>query len=476
MKTFFVALKTFLKKYIDDLLDLFLDDKSSAALQDFIMNNFSIAFLINAVGLLIIWFIITRFYISIKNDILPISFTKKVSASSYMWSVIGITILQVVTLTVMLFSLLEVSELASENPPPTEAFLILSYFLEWIVLSVTLIVFLIFGGIWTAARFRDLGQSGWKVLLTLIPVANLYFIVRLISQKGVSFIEETAQSRETQATTPEEIEETAIIVSLFKAVPMFQKIMLAVTLLFIIGMGALEYNIVQNRFYAGDNINFSQRQEEQFQSSGIFIGTTNRNDFYLLPETFSGDKKSFKVTVEYIDKDANQKGELVFFFVRNPVGWIYYDSINESEKNYVSKLHDGDVIKNIWDYCMEVKLEDSLPITTQSESPKKKPMYRYPGQHNNGIYVWAGYMRGYGCYLDTNSVHVFDNTSEYKDWEQVVRLYDEDKFVESIIQKFHWDPQNGACVGGRGISRITDKNLMYQFETGWRHAFGTEYR
>lgn len=211
-------------------------------------------------------------------------------------------------------------------------------------------------------------------------------------------------------------------------------------------------------------------------SDGIFVGTANENDFYLLPETFSGDKKSFKVTVEYIDKDENQKGKISFFFVHNPAGWIYYDSINESEKKYVSKLHDGDLVKKIWNYCMEVKLEDSLPITTQNEPPKKKPMYRYPGQHNNGIYVWAGYMNGLGCYLDTSSIHVFDNTSEYKDWEQVVRLYEEDRFVESVIQNFHWDPQNGACVGGRGISRITDKNLMYQFETGWRHAFGTEYR
>lgn len=116
-------------------------------------------------------------------------------------------------------------------------------------------------------------------------------------------------------------------------------------------------------------------------------------------------------------------------------------------------------------------------VTTNSELiTDTRKNYKYPEQRNEGIYVWVGYMNGLGCYLDTSSIHVFDNTSEYKDWEQVVRLYEEDKFVKSVVQNFHWDPQNGACVGGRGISRITDKNLMYQFKTGWRHAFGTEYR
>ena len=90
--------------------------------------------------------------------------------------------------------------------------------------------------------------------------------------------------------------------------------------------------------------------------------------------------------------------------------------------------------------------------------------------------VWAGHMKNYDCYLDTQSVYVFDNTNQYKDWKQVVKLYDEDRFVESATQNFHWDPQEDACVGGRGISRITDKNLMYQFETGWQYAFGHSFK
>lgn len=92
------------------------------------------------------------------------------------------------------------------------------------------------------------------------------------------------------------------------------------------------------------------------------------------------------------------------------------------------------------------------------------------------VLVWAGRMKNYDCYLDTQSVHVFDNTNQYKDWEQVVKLYDEDRFVESATQNFHWDPQEGACVGGRGISRITDTNLMYQFEAGWQCAFGHSFK
>ena len=33
-----------------------------------------------------------------------------------------------------------------------------------------------------------------------------------------------------------------------------------------------------------------------------------------------------------------------------------------------------------------------------------------------------------------------------------------------------------TSVGGRGISRITDKNLRYQFEAGWQYAFGHSFK
>ena len=125
----------------------------------------------------------------------------------------------------------------------------------------------------------------------------------------------------------------------------------------------------------------------------------------------------------------------------------------------------------------ETQVEQSAEVNNSkpTDTPEKKPMYRYPGQREEGKLIWSGYINNHGCYLDTNSVHVFDNTSEYKDWEQVVMLYDDDKFLESVKQNFHWDPQNGACVGGRGISKITDNQLMYQFEAGWQCAFGYSY-
>lgn len=212
-------------------------------------------------------------------------------------------------------------------------------------------------------------------------------------------------------------------------------------------------------------------------SNGIFVGTRNGKDFYLLPETFSGDNEKFHVTAEYINKSANHKDQIVFYFVHYRTGWTYHDSIDESSE-YVKRLRDDDVVKQIWDYCMQVKLEGAVQTSSEptQDKPPKKPQYRYPQQRENGRLVWAGYMKNYSCYLDTQSVHVFDNTNEYKDWEQVVKLYDEDRFVESVTQNFHWDPQEGACVGGRGISRITDKNLMYQFETGWQYAFGHSFK
>ena len=80
-------------------------------------------------------------------------------------------------------------------------------------------------------------------------------------------------------------------------------------------------------------------------SNGIFVGTRNGKDFYLLPETFSGDNEKFHVTAEYIDKSANHKDQIVFYFVHYRTGWIYYDSSDETAKRHVNKLRDGDVVK-----------------------------------------------------------------------------------------------------------------------------------
>lgn len=474
MKAFLVLLLQKLKSWDGiDLLSNFLYGDSAADIgKNFLINNFSVGFLANTIGLIIIWLLITKFYMSIKEETLPLSLSAKLSVVPYRWSVFGITALQFLTLLVCLFTLFEVAAADSENPSNAEISLVIAYSLEWLMLLATLAVFAIFGGIWTASRFRDLGQSGWRILLTLVPVVNLYFMAILLFKNGNTPVEEPVALSKKAAPQKSVM---AYVLSLFGRIPLLQKVMFVLTMIFIFGTGAIDYNIIRYRFNPERDFVVPSQQEEPVQSNGIFIGTANHNDFYLLPETFSGDEKNFNVTVEYIDKDENQKGTIGYFFVYNPVGWICYDSIDESQKHYVKKLKEGDVVKNIWQYCYENLVVKSPPPPEQNEPPKKKPMYRYPGQHENGRLVWAGYMNGLGCYLDINSIHVFDNTSDYKDWEQVVKLYDEGKPANSVTQNFHWDPQNGACVGGRGISKITDRNLMYQFETGWQYAFGYGY-
>ena len=321
---------------------------------------------------------------------------------------------------------------------------------------------MVFGTIWAAARFRDANDSPWKAALLFVPTANLFALRTLL------FKESSSSSDDAETTEP-----------LIKSLASGFGVALGVPLLiFIAAMGALEYsNLSEPKIVADTQPNdFTAPVQETVTSNGIFVGTQNGNDFYVLPETFSGDKEKFKVTAEYINRSTNLKDQIAFYFVRYRTGWIFYDSINESVKTHVNELRNGDVVKKIWDYCMQVKLEGAVLTPTESTPPPKKPMYRYPGQHENGRLVWAGYINGRGCYLDTQSIHVFDNTNQYKDWEQVVKLYDEDHFVERVTQKFHWDLQNGACIGGRGISRITDKNLMYQFEAGWQYAFGQSFK
>lgn len=459
MKAFLIPLKRFIGKFWDDILELFFDDKTSAAAQDFILNNFAITFLINSAGLLILLLIIVYFHREIKNGVMPLSLNKKISLSKFRTIFIGCTVIHFLIFVCVVASMIRIADV-SDVPSQAESLLVVLYLLEWLTLLLIGLIFFSFSIVWTVGRFRDMGESSWKVILMFVPLLNLFFLYNLLFKKGTSNSEEDSPSDASH-----------------KFFSFFAAILGVPLLIFIMGTGALEYNDSDDRKISSYDLqeNSVQLNQEPLTSSGIFIGTANRNDFYLLPETFSGDEKNFRVTVEYIDKDENQKGTVGYFFIYNPVGWIYYDTIDESRKNYVSKLKDGDVVKNIWQYCYENLVIKSPPPSEQNEYPKKKPMYRYPSQHNNGTYVWAGYMKGFGCYLDTNSIHVFDNTSDYKDWEQVVKIYDEDNFVNSVTQNFHWDPQNGACVGGRGISKITDRNLMYQFETGWQYAFGYRY-
>ena len=183
-------------------------------------------------------------------------------------------------------------------------------------------------------------------------------------------------------------------------------------LIFIAVMGALEYSNLSAPKVVADtrSDDLVAPVQENVTSNGIFVGTQDGNDFYILPETFSGDKEKFKVTAEYINESTNRKDQIDFYFVHYRTGWIFYDNINENLKTHVNKLRANDVVRQIWDYCMQVKLEGAI-LTPTEPTPPKEPTYRYPAQHENGRLVWAGYMKGFGCYLDTQSVHVLDNTN-----------------------------------------------------------------
>ena len=461
-KAFLKGIYKFVKDYCDDLLGIFFDDEITAT-QDFVLNNFAVTSLVNVAGLLILFLVIVWFRHEIKYGKMNLSLTGKINRSTFRYAFAGNSFMCVVMFVVTVTGLVRFTEMA-DPPSDTESVIAFLYLVEWLTFLIIGLTFVVFGTIWSAARFRDTNDSPWKVALLFVPIANLVALRELL-------FKESSSSSNDEETTEPLIKSLASVFGAILGVPL---------LIFIAAMGALEYsNLSEPKVVADTQPNdFAAPVQETVTSNGIFIGTQNRNDFYVLPETFSGDKDKFKVVAEYINRSTNRKDQIAFYFVRYRTGWIFYDSINESVKTHVNELRNGDVVKKIWDYCMQVKLEGAVltPIEPSQDRPPKKPQYRYPQQRENGRLIWAGYMKNYGCYLDTQSVHVFDNTNQYKDWEQVVKLYDEDRFVESVTQNFHWDPQEGACVGGRGISRITDKNLRYQFEAGWQYAFGHSFK
>ena len=451
-KAFLIGLKKFVKDYCDDLLGIFFDDEITAT-QDFVLNNFAVTSLVNVAGLLILFLVIVWFRHEIKYGKMNLSLAGKINRSTFRYAFAGNSFMCVVMFVVTVTGLVRFTEMA-DPPSDTESLIAFLYLVEWLTFLIIGLTFVVFGTIWAAARFRDANDSPWKAALLFVPIANLFALRELL------FKESSSSSDDAETTEP-------LIKSLASV---FGAILFVPLLIFIAAMGALEYSNLSEPKVVADTQpnNLNTPIQESVTSNGIFVGTQGGNDFYILPETFSGDKDKFKVTAEYINKSTNRKDQIAFYFVHYRTGWIYYDSIDESEKKHVNKLRDDDVVKQIWDYCMQGQTEQtSLP---------KKPQYRYPQERENGRLVWAGYMKNYGCYLDTQSIHVFDNTNQYKDWEQIVKLYDENRFVESVTQNFHWDPQEGACVGGRGISRITDTNLMYQFEAGWQCAFGHSFK
>ena len=412
-KAFLKGIYKFVKEYGDDLLGIFFDDEITAT-QDFVLNNFAVTSLVNAAGLLILFLVIIWFHNEIKYGKMSLSLAGKINRSTFRYAFAGNSFMCVVMFVVTVTGLVRFTEMA-DPPSDTESIIAFLYLVEWLTFLIIGLTFVVFGTIWSAARFRDAKDSPWKAALLFVPVANLFALNTLL-------FKESSSSSDDAETTEPLIKSLASVFGAILAVPL---------LIFIAAMGALEYsNLPTGNIVVVDNSpnDFVVPVQETVTSTGIFLGTQNGNDFYLLPETFSGDNEKFKVTTEYINQSTNHKGQIAFYFVHYRTGWIYYDSIDETEKQYVNKLRDGDVVKKIWNYYTQGQTEDS--------SPPKKPQYRYSQQRENGRLVWAGYMKNYGCYLDTQSVHVFDNTSQYKDWEQVVKIYDEDYFVESATQKF----------------------------------------
>lgn len=367
-KAFFTGLKGFIKKYLDDLLEIFFDDEITGT-QDFVLNNFTVTSLVNTVGLLILFLIIIWFHNEIKYGKMSLSLNGKINRSTFRYAFAGNLFMCVVMFVVTIAGLLRFAEM-NDPPSDTESLIAFLYLVEWLTFLIIGLVFVTFGTIWAAARFRDANYSPWKTALLFVPIANLFALSTLL------FKESSSSSDDAETTEP-----------LIKSLTSVFGAVLGVSLLiFISAMGALEYsNLSALKVVADKQLNeFIPQSQKTETSNRIFVGTANENDFYILPETFSGDEKNFKIIIEYIDRDENQKGTLGYFFVYNPVSWIYYDTIDESRKNYVNKLKDGDVVKNIWHYCYEnLVVKSTIPIE-QSEPPKKKPMYRYPGQHENG--------------------------------------------------------------------------------------------
>ncbi|MBR3745924.1 MAG: DUF805 domain-containing protein [Selenomonadaceae bacterium] len=393
-KIIFAQVKAFIKNFGDDFLEIFFDDEITAT-QDFVLNNFAVTSLVNAAGLLILFSVVIWFHNEIKYGKMSLSLDGKINRSTFRYAFAGNSFMCVVMFVVTIAGLLRFAEM---NAPltDTENLIAFLYLVEWLTFLIIGLTFVVFGTIWAAARFRDANDSPWKAALLFVPIANLFALKALL-------FKESSLSPDDAETTEPLIKSLASRFGAAMGVPL---------LIFIAAMGALEYSNLSAPKVVADtrSDDLVAPVQENVTSNGIFVGTQDGNDFYILPETFSGDKEKFKVTAEYINESTNRKDQIDFYFVHYRTGWIFYDNINENLKTHVNKLRANDVVRQIWDYCMQVKLEGAI-LTPTEPTPPKEPTYRYPAQHENGRLVWAGYMKGFGCYLDTQSVHVLDNTN-----------------------------------------------------------------
>jgi len=214
----------FVKEYGDDLLGIFFDDEITAT-QDFVLNNFAVTSLVNAAGLLILFLVIIWFHNEIKYGKMSLSLAGKINRSTFRYAFAGNSFMCVVMFVVTVTGLVRFTEMA-DPPSDTESVIAFLYLVEWLTFLIIGLTFVVFGTIWSAARFRDAKDSPWKAALLFVPVANLFALNTLL-------FKESSSSSDDAETTEPLIKSLASVFGAILAVPL---------LIFMAAMGALEYS------------------------------------------------------------------------------------------------------------------------------------------------------------------------------------------------------------------------------------------
>lgn len=224
----------FFGKYIDDIVDWasnFID-------VDF-LGIFSMPFIINAVALALLGYIILKFYKDIKQKRLPLSPKSSISRANYKKAFIWNVALQFLIFFIFVNSLIKFAIMSQtgEVASGSQAVEVLLYLGEWFGISLISFVFIIFGMIWSIMRFHDLEKSGFMVLLTAIPVVNFYFFYILLSKEGV-INSDNKGSTESEEPAPVNEGETE---SEGKKYSKFEKIVIGLVAFGIITTGIMDF-------------------------------------------------------------------------------------------------------------------------------------------------------------------------------------------------------------------------------------------
>ncbi len=185
----------FLGKYWDEIIDIaanFVDVS--------FLGIFSINFLINAVALALLGYIILKFYKEIKEKSWSLSPSASMGLKKYkqvfLWNfalqiLIGVLCFN----TIIKFALMSQSGVSATGGQAVETLLYLG---EFFGISLISFVFCIFGIIWSIMRFHDIDKSGFMVLLMAVPLLNLYFLYILLFKEGNTAEKEPAPANEDE--------------------------------------------------------------------------------------------------------------------------------------------------------------------------------------------------------------------------------------------------------------------------------------